>query len=150
MNLDAEYLGIPDTNYNVTVKMPATKFQRICRDLSQIGDAVTISCTKSGVEFRASGDLGNGSITLNQNSSIDKPEEEVTIAMQEPLTQTFALKYLNQFTKATPLCVQVSLSLSPDVPLVVEYKVMNEDKDDPDGDIGNIRYYLAPKIDDSE
>ena len=34
---------------------------------------------------------------------------------------------------------QVSLSMSPDVPLVVEYNI---------GDIGHIRYYLAPKIED--
>lgn len=97
--------------------MPAAKFQRICRDLSQIGDAITISCTKSGVEFTSSGDLGNGNIFLNQSNSFDKPEENVSISMQEALTQTFALKYLIQFTRATPLCSQVTLSLSADVPL---------------------------------
>ena len=31
--------------------------------------------------------------------------------------------------------------MSPDVPLVVDYKI---------GDIGNISYYLAPKIGDDE
>jgi proliferating cell nuclear antigen len=31
--------------------------------------------------------------------------------------------------------------MSPDVPLVVEYSI---------GDIGHIRYYLAPKIEDEE
>lgn len=82
-----------------------------------IGDAVVITCTKSGVDFSASGDLANGSIKLSQTSSIDKPEDEVSISMQEPITQTFALKYLNQFAKATPLSAQVTLSLSPDVPL---------------------------------
>lgn len=40
--------------------MPAAEFQRICRDLSQIGDSVTIACTKDGVRFSASGDLGTG------------------------------------------------------------------------------------------
>ena len=40
--------------------MPASEFQRICRDLSQIGDSVTIACTKDGVRFSASGDLGTG------------------------------------------------------------------------------------------
>ena len=36
---------------------------------------------------------------------------------------------------------QVTLSMSPEVPLVVEYKI---------GDIGYIRYYLAPKIEDED
>lgn len=117
MNLDSEYLGIPDTDYNVTIKMPSAKFQRICRDLNQIGDTVVISATKAEVQFSALGDLGSGSVRLSQTSNIDKPEEAVTISMQEAITQTFALKYLIQFAKATPLCSQVTLSLSPDVPL---------------------------------
>ena len=65
----------------------------------------------------------------------------MTIEMQEAVTLTFALRYLNFFTKATPLSTQVTLSMSADVPLVVEYKI---------GDMGYIRYYLAPKIEDGD
>ena len=97
--------------------MPSNKFQRICRDLSQIGDAITIACAKDGVRFAASGDLGSGSIKLAQTANADKPEESVTVSMQEALCQSFALKYLNHFAKATPLSPQVTLSMSPDVPL---------------------------------
>jgi proliferating cell nuclear antigen len=39
------------------------------------------------------------------------------------------------------LLFQVQLSLSSDVPLVVEYKIEN---------YGYIRYYLAPKIEDDD
>ncbi|KFM77180.1 Proliferating cell nuclear antigen, partial [Stegodyphus mimosarum] len=121
--------------------MPASEFQRICRDLSQIGDSVSIACTKDGVRFSASGDLGTGNIKLSQTANIDKEEEAVIIEMQEPVSLNFALRYLNSFTKATPLAAQVQLSLSPDVPLVVEYKIE---------EIGYIRYYLAPKIEDAD
>lgn len=148
MNLDSEYLGIPETDYNVTIKMPSSKFQRICRDLGQIGDTVVITATKAEVQFSSMGDLGSGSVRLSQTPNLDKPEEAVTISMSEGISQTFALKYLIQFSKATPLCSQVTLSLSPDVPLVVEYKVVESD-DDGETDIGHIRYYLAPKIDDN-
>nr|KAG5710378.1 hypothetical protein BaRGS_022196 [Batillaria attramentaria] len=58
IDLDTEHLGIPDTEYSCVVKLPSSEFQRICRDLSQIGDSVVISCTKEGVKFSASGDLG--------------------------------------------------------------------------------------------
>lgn len=57
--------------------MPSSEFQRICRDLTQIGDSVTIHCTKEGVQFSAKGDLGDGKVTLKQNSSVDKEEEQV-------------------------------------------------------------------------
>ncbi|KAG1670861.1 Proliferating cell nuclear antigen [Nymphon striatum] len=255
MDIDAEHLGIPDTDYKCIVKMPSVEFQRICRDLSQLGDSVTISCTKSGVGFSCSGDTGsvdlfgpllseeekdnaanqwlplkneiasnlnrtlseayesvladnqNDSLTailpiinvmltispstaqcergfsamnglktqyrtsLNQNSlshlmrvkvdgpsvkdfnptdstvnltqssNVDKEDEAVTIEMTDPISLTFALRYLNSFTKATALSGSVNLSMNPEVPLVVEYKME---------DVGYIRYYLAPKIEDDE
>ena len=40
MDIDSEQLGIPDTDYAATVKMPSAEFQRICKDLSSIGDTV--------------------------------------------------------------------------------------------------------------
>ena len=61
--------------------------------------------------------------------------------MDEPVTLTFALRYLSSFTKATPLSSQVSISMSKDLPIVVEYKIE---------DMGYVRYFLAPKIDDDE
>ncbi|KAL5018068.1 hypothetical protein ScPMuIL_003790 [Solemya velum] len=128
IDLDTEHLGIPPTEYSCIIKLPSSEFQRICRDLK-------------GVKFSASGDLGTGNIKLAQNSSSDKEEEAVVIEMNQAVTLTFALRYLNYFTKATPLSGQVSLSMSQDVPLVVEYKV---------GDMGYVRFYLAPKIEDQE
>lgn len=141
INLDQEHLGIPETEFSCKIKMPSTEFARICRDLSQFGDSVMISCTKEGVKFSASGDIGSANIKLTQTTNFDKEEESVIIEMQEPVTLTFACQYLNSFTKATPLSLQVQLSMSANVPLVVEYQIP---------DLGHIRYYLAPKIEDDE
>lgn len=141
INLDQEHLGIPETDYSCVIKMPSSEFARICRDLSQFGESVIISCTKEGIKFSAGGDIGNANIKLAQTANVDKDEDAVTIEMQEPVSLTFACRYLNSFTKATPLSSQVQLSMSVDVPLVVEYKI---------GDIGHIRYYLAPKIEDED
>jgi len=141
MNLDQEHLGIPETDYSCVIKMPSGEFARVCRDLSQFGESIVIACTKEGVKFSAAGDIGTANIKLAQTSSVDKEEEAVIVDMQEPVTLTFACRYLNMFTKASPLSPQVSLSMSPDVPLVVEYAI---------GDIGHIRYFLAPKIEDED
>lgn len=61
--------------------------------------------------------------------------------MTEPVIQSFAAKYLNSFTKATPLAEKVLLSLAPGRPLSVEYHI---------DDMGHLLYYLAPKIDDED
>ena len=140
MDIDSEHLGIPETEYKATVKMPAAEFQRICKDLSTLGDTVTIAVGKEGVKFSVSGELGSGNMTIRPNTSVDtKEEEQVDVQFDEPVALNFALRYLNFFTKATPLSSTVLLSLSKDVPLVTEYRL--------DG-LGHIRYYLAPKIEE--
>uniref|UniRef100_A0A8C6RY85 Proliferating cell nuclear antigen PCNA C-terminal domain-containing protein n=1 Tax=Nannospalax galili TaxID=1026970 RepID=A0A8C6RY85_NANGA len=125
--------------YSHLVKMPSGEFACMYRDLSHIGDAVVITCAKDRVKFSASGDLGNGNIKVSQTSNVDKEEEAVTIEMNEPAQLTFALRYLNFFTKATPLSPTVTFSMSADVPF--EYKI---------ADMGHLKYYLAPKIEDEE
>merc|ERR1719385_406228 len=178
-DIDAEQLGIPDTDYATTVKMPSAEFQRICRDLAAIGDTVTISATKQGVKFSVNGDIGSGDMTIkgmmtnNKSSSskikkdpdetqmeedededmdapagnvdddMDDGDNAVKINLTDSVQQTFSLRYLNNFTKATGLSNKVILRMGSDVPLEVEYKIGDEN-------FGNLRYYLAPKIDDDE
>jgi len=138
MDIQGEALGIPDTEYKAKVKLPSSEFQRICRDMTILGDTVTIDARKDQVKFSVSGELGSGSIALKQTSAVDS-DEAVQITLQESCTLTFALRYLNFFTKATSLSPYVSLSLSPELPLVVEYEIEQ---------LGYIRYYLAPKIEE--
>jgi len=177
-DIDAEQLGIPDTDYATTVKMPSAEFQRICRDLAAIGDTVTISATKQGVQFAVDGDIGAGSMMIKgfvagsaaktvkdededatqmddededlqmavpsgnvDDDGGDEDDNGVRIQLEESVQQTFSLRYLNNFTKATGLSKEVVLRMGAEVPLEVEYKI---------ADFGSLRYYLAPKIDDDE
>ena len=41
MDIDQEHLGIPDTEYSASIKMPAAEFQRIVRDLSALSESGT-------------------------------------------------------------------------------------------------------------
>lgn len=139
MDIETEQLGIPDTPYKCTVQMPSGEFQRIIRDLQVLGDTCTISCTKEGIRFSVSGDLGTGNVLTRANPTSEKEQDRVVIDMEEPVELNFALRYLNFFTKATPLSASVIISMSPDVPVVVEYPIE---------DVGYVKYYLAPKIDE--
>lgn len=58
---------------------------------------------------------------------------------ETPVKLQFALRYLLQFSKATPLAEYVTLYLATEHPLMVEYTMAG---------VGFVRYYLAPKIDD--
>ena len=95
--------------------------------------------TKDGVRFSTTGDIGSANVTLRcalfdsscaacwdnmrllffsmrmlpvlcrAHSNVDKPEENVTIDMQEPVALTFALRYLNSFAKASVLSPQARM-----------------------------------------
>ncbi|KAL4571114.1 hypothetical protein LXL04_017865 [Taraxacum kok-saghyz] len=123
MDIDSEHLGIPEAEYHAIVRMPSSEFARICKDLSSIGDTVVISVTKEGVKFSTRGDIGTANVVCRQNTTVDKPEEATVIEMNEPVSLTFALRYMNSFTKATPLSSTVTISLSSELPVVVEYKI---------------------------
>ncbi|KAL6499956.1 hypothetical protein OROGR_027866 [Orobanche gracilis] len=141
MDIDSEHLGIPEAEYHAIVRMPSSEFSRICKDLSSIGDTVVISVTKEGVKFSTRGDIGTANVVCRQNTTVDKPEDATVIEMNEPVSLTFALRYFNSFTKATPLSNTVTISLSSELPVVIEYKI---------AEMGYIRFYLAPKIEEDD
>ncbi|KAI7889337.1 proliferating cell nuclear antigen [Mucor mucedo] len=139
MDIDSEHLGIPETSYEAVVSMSSVRFAEIVRDLQGLSDSVNIECTKEGIKFSADGEIGKGSITLKANSTVDKDDDATIIELQQSVSMTFSIKYLVNFTKATPLSTRVTLNLSAEVPLLVDYKLDN---------LGYVRYYLAPKIGD--
>lgn len=66
---------------------------------------------------------------------------QVSLELNEPVTMAFASRYIGLISKATPLSASVSVSIKNDEPLLVEYKI---------GDIGHLRYFLAPKTDQGD
>jgi proliferating cell nuclear antigen len=141
MDIDSEHLAIPEAEPEATITIPSTEFQRICKDLTQFGDAVKIQVSHKAVTFSVEGSTGKGSITLASFDST-KGDKQVEITCSERVELSFALRYLNFFTKASPLADSVRLDLSADRPLMAVFEL-------PD-DRGSIRYYLAPKAEDEE
>ncbi len=68
-------------------------------------------------------------------------DDQTEIDLKEPVSLTFALRYLNSFAKATPLSTHVHLGMTKDLPIVVEYQI---------ADMGSLKFYLAPKIEDED
>lgn len=123
MDIDSEHLAVPETEYHARIKMPANEYQRICRDLSSIGDTVTLTVSKDGVRFSTSGDIGSANITCRHSTTADKEGSQTHIELVEPVSLTFALRYLSSFAKATPLSDSVTITITKDLPVVVEYGI---------------------------
>merc|ERR1712028_205763 len=140
MQIESEHMEIPEQQYKVVVKMPSAEFLKVCRDLKEFGETMQIQASKDGIRFSVAGDVGTGNVVLKPREA-EKPEDRVTLTVQESVTATFALRYLVTFAKAAPLCSTVELGLGPDSPLSVKYELENADN-------GYMQFYLAPKIDE--
>merc|ERR1712050_365935 len=140
MEIESEHMEIPEQHYKVIARMPSSEFQKICRDLKEFGETMQVSASKEGLRFSVQGDVGTGNVMLKPRES-EKEEERVSLTVHEPVTATFALRYLVNFAKAAPLCGAVELGLGPDAPLLVKYDLDRMDN-------GYMQFYLAPKIDE--
>merc|ERR1719396_134697 len=140
MQIESEHMEIPEQHYKVTARIPSSEFQKICRDLKEFGETMQVKASKEGITFSVQGDVGVGNVLLKPREA-EKPEDKVALSVLEPVTATFALRYLVNFAKAAPLCGTVELGLGPDAPLLVKYNLET-------GDNGYMQFYLAPKIDD--
>jgi len=140
MDIESESLNVPDKKYDCQVKMPSKEFRTIISDLAALGDNCTISVSKDGVNFSVSGDMGTANVSVRQRTAADDSKKDGTVIdLQAPVKLMFTVRHLLNFTKATPLAERVHLSMSADHPLVVEYAMEGA---------GDIKYYLAPKLDE--
>ncbi|MED6140892.1 hypothetical protein PIB30_097889 [Stylosanthes scabra] len=124
MDIASEHLRIPEVECHAAVRMPSAEFAKICEELSIIGNN-GIFCVLSLQGFMP-----------EESTAILMPEPE-----PEPVSFTFAMPYMNSFTKATPLSDQVTIRLLNKRLVMVEYKI---------AEMGYVRLYLAPKIEEVE
>uniref|UniRef100_A0A7S1KS54 DNA sliding clamp PCNA n=1 Tax=Percolomonas cosmopolitus TaxID=63605 RepID=A0A7S1KS54_9EUKA len=133
-----EALQIPETSYSAEITFSSSEFSKLIRDMANFGDTVTIQAKKSSIQFSVGGSTGKGSIVIQET-----PEVETTkITIKEAIQLTFSLKYLSQFSKGSSLGETVTLKMSEDSPLLVEFPFGD--------DLGSLKFFLAPKIESDE
>lgn len=73
-NIDSEQMDIPPTEYKAVVTLSSTEYARITRDLSILGEDITIGVDKNSVRFEASSDEGTGTLVLKQGGGTSAPD----------------------------------------------------------------------------
>ncbi|KAI3402612.1 POL30 [Candida oxycetoniae] len=141
MNIDSEFLKIDDMDYDCVINMPSTEFSKIVRDLRNLSESLNIVVTKDSVKFTSEGEKGSGSVVLKPYTDMDKPEESVSVHLDNPVDLTFGLKYLGDIIKASSLSNSITIKLADKAPALFEFKL----------DVGGyLRFYLAPKFDEDD
>jgi proliferating cell nuclear antigen len=124
LDIDESQIEVPELDATCMTTMPSVDFQRICRDMNNIGSEIAIARHKNIMKLTCEGDFANQETTLETVENVDASVSGV-----------FSLKYLNIFTKATGMCASVQI-VQEQAFLILQYNVAN---------LGHLKFYLATK-----
>ena len=133
LDISDEEISIPPATFETELTLPSTDFQKIIRDMTNIGDKMEIKSIGNTLKLNCTGDFADQETILYEtqgglNFSTSQPPEL-------PIQGVFSLKYLMLFTKCTNLCNQLHIYIKNDYPLIIRYDVAN---------LGNIKLCLSP------
>jgi proliferating cell nuclear antigen len=131
LDIDEDLLESPDLDTDIITTIPSVDFQRICRDMGNLADDINIFRDDDVLELSCKGDFAD------QSTSIECPEN-----INKRIGNTFSLKYINLFTKATGMCSSVQILQNSDdetLPIILRYTIAN---------LGDMKFYLSAKAND--
>jgi proliferating cell nuclear antigen len=127
LDLNEDILEIPENENTKLYEtlLPSIDFQKIVRDMSNIGTEMIVKRSGNTIEFSCKGDFSEKNTIIEQSEDVDCS-----------ISGAFSLKYLSMFTKATILCSIVQIvQESDEAPIIFKYTIAN---------LGELRFYLAP------
>ena len=126
LDINESRIEVPDVKMSNITVIPSVDFQRLCRDMSNIGSDIEITRVDNQLKLKCEGDFAN------QETCIECPENS------SYMSGLYSLRYLNIFTKATSMCASVQIiQETGNRFLILKYNVAN---------LGELKFYLATKV----
>lgn len=135
LDVDSENIQIPAVSFDAVLTLPSTYFQRMCRDMLNLSDTITVSTRGPELVLSCHGDFAS------QETVISESEDCMSVhtASDKHVQGRYSLKYLTLFCRASSLSTTLEMYLKEAYPLIIKYNVAS---------LGEIRFCLAPKMDD--
>ena len=138
LDIPDDGLQIPPVEFDTELTFPSNDFQKIIRDMINIGEIIEIesqTCVKKILKLtmlRSLGDFAtqenilntrNHRLMLLTDESDSDPDNCIVFTnnRDELIQGRFSLKYLILFTKCTNLCQQIQMYIKNDYPLIIQY-----------------------------
>ena len=133
LDISEEPLNPTRVEFDSEISFPSTDFQKIIRDMINIGTNIEIKSVGKSLMLSCEGDFANQETILH--STTDGLKFISSNSEDKPVQGIFSLKYLVLFTKCTNLSGSIELYLKNDYPLIIKYNIAS---------IGDIKLCLAP------
>ena len=133
LDLDEVEISIPEVEYDKIVSMPSSELSKHVREMTAVGNFVTVKATKSTLEFIAEGDLATSHITIHPTASGLNWKYSDDATGDDTIEGKFVVRYLEKFGRVG-IEANVELFLKKDFPLILRYDLA----------IGTLRFVIAP------
>jgi len=134
LDMENENIDIPPAEFETELTIPSNDFQKIIRDMINIGENIDVKSIGPKLILNCNGDFASQETILKETEGIDGLTFNQIISDEQPVQGIFSLKYLLLFTKCTNLCNLIHLYIKNDYPLIIKYSVAS---------LGEIKLCLA-------
>lgn len=123
LDIDKKTYKIPDTKFDMVVKMESAEFHRVCKDLSLLSEYVEIICKENSITFTSTGDCSDKSITIDASKDNGVNIKPLVPGKGTIVQGIFELKYFTMFQKCSSLCPNIQIYLRNNYPIFIKYQI---------------------------
>jgi len=133
---DQDILCVPETEYDVDIKIGSAQIQCIIGMLAQFGTVVRISCDEGGITLSNTEMQSETKMTATINA---EDINEYAIVEDSKSEAAYSLQCLTLITCFCKAAGDVSIHLTPALPLNLIYAI---------SETSNIKFWVSPRIED--
>tara|TARA_Y100000591_G_scaffold58389_2_gene46835 strand:- start:3519 stop:4322 length:804 start_codon:yes stop_codon:yes gene_type:complete len=145
IDIDSELLEVPIVDYDADIEIVSQDLANLISQLSLFGRDINVNCSEN-ITFKGTGELGTMSAIMEEDQIC-----MYAIAEDTEINLTYSMDYLVKMVSFTKLNAVTKLHFGKDYPMKLQYDldfVMDQEDDDEESE-NYIRFFLAPKIEDS-
>ena len=142
MTIDNEIMGIPEIEHQAEFTLLSHNFANIVNQLQMFGDSMDIECSEEQIMLTSnSQECGKMYVEI-------KIEDLTSFIIDENTTMnlSFSLTYLHNICLYNKIAKEVEIKISSNYPIQIMYDLGSIDEEQK----AQIKFYLAPKIQDDE
>ncbi len=137
MELNIDVLQVPNQSiWQADFELNSDIFQHLTSEFMLFGEDVKFHCSEELLSMTAEGDIGKYAVNINVDDL-----NEFSIDEDTTLNTKYSLKYFNIATGFVKISKQVSIYVSEELPLKINYSLGKDNEN-------YVRFFLAPKVQD--
>ena len=146
IDIDSELLDVPDVDYDADIEIVSQDLSNLISQLSLFGKDISVKCGEN-ITFKGSGELGTMSAIMEEDQIC-----MYAIADDTEIDLTYSMDYLVKMVSFAKLNAVTKLHFGKEYPMKLQYdldSVLDQDDNEESECPNYIRFFLAPKIEDS-